>query len=233
MQYFIRRANMPSDAKPIERLISFFSEQPCWMIAPLAAELRYSIPSVRRFLIETGYFSSFTHNGGWYTLRSTPRFGRDGLWFYRDIGFSHAGSLTNTLIEMVTRSPAGMTAERLGEKLRCRCHSILVHLCRHGRLQRQKQGRSHVYLAADPHISAIQRQEMPSALTAQIPAEIAVLVLVEFIRNPNSSFEQLAGTIAHNKGVTVDTTQIARLFAQHDLKKTIRTAAPKPYEPLP
>lgn len=224
---------MPSDAKPIERLISFFSEQPCWMIAPLAAKLRYSIPSVRRFLMETGYFSSFTHNGGWYTLLSTPRFGRDGLWFYRDIGFSHAGSLTNTLIEMVTRSPAGMTAERLGEKLRCRCHSILVHLCRNGRLQRQKQGRSHIYLAADSHISATQRQTMPSALAAQIPAEIAVLVLVEFIRNPNSSFEQLAGTIACNRGVTVDTAQIARLFAQHKLKKTIRTAAPTPYERLP
>lgn len=224
---------MPSDAKPIERLTSFFSEQPCWMIAPLSAELRYSIPSVRRFLVETGYFSSFTHNGCWYTLRSIPRFGRDGLWFYRDIGFSHDGSLTNTLIEMVTRSPAGMTAERLGEKLHCRCHSILVHLCRNGKLQRQKQGRSHIYLAADPHISAIQRQAMPSALTVQIPAEIAVLILVEFIRNPNSSFDQLAGTIAHNKGVIVDTAQIARLFAQHKLKKTILTAAPTPYEPLP
>ena len=224
---------MQPDAKPIERLISFFSEQPCWMIAPLAAELHYSIPSVRRFLIETGYFSSFTHNGGWYTLRSTPRFGRDGLWFYRDIGFSHAGSLTNTLIEMVTSSPAGMTAERLGEKLRCRCHSILVHLYRHGKLQRQKQGRSHVYLAVDPNISAIQFQDVSSALTAHIPAEIAVLVLVEFIRNPNSSFEQLAGMIAHNKGITVDTAQIERLFEQHNLKKTIRTAVPTPYERLP
>jgi hypothetical protein len=224
---------MPSDAKPIELLISFFSEQPCWMIAPLAAELRYSIPSVRRFLVETGYVSSFTHNGSWYTLRSIPRFGRDGLWFYRDIGFSHVGSLTNTLIEMVTRSPAGMTAERLGDKLRCRCHSILVHLCRNGKLQRQKQGRSHIYLAADPHLAAIQQQGMPSALTVQIPAEIAVLILVEFIRNPNSSFDQLVGTIARNKGVAVDTAQVARLFAQHELKKTIRTAAPTPYEPLP
>ena len=225
--------NMPSEFKPVKRLLSFFSEQPCWMIAPLAAKLRYSIPSVRRFLAEIGYLSSFTHNGSWYTLRSTPRFNRDGLWFHRDIGFSHAGTLTKTLIELVTRSPSGMTAERLGMMLHCRCHSILIHLCRLGRLQRQKQGRSHVYLAADPHVCSSQRQAMPQVTAAQIPAEIAVLVLVEFIRNPDSSFEQLAGVIARNKCVTVDPEQIAKLFAQHELKKTIRTVARTPYERSP
>jgi hypothetical protein len=36
------------------------------MIQPLAAEMHYSIPSVRRFLAEAGYYSSFTHNGGCY-----------------------------------------------------------------------------------------------------------------------------------------------------------------------
>jgi hypothetical protein len=221
---------MPSGAKSIQRLFSLFTEQPCWMIEPLAVELQYSIPSVRRFLNEAGYYSSFTHNGGWYTLRSIPRFGRDGLWFFRDIGFSRAGSLTNTLIDLTIRSPAGMTAEQLGEKLRCRCHSVLVQLCRHGRLQRQKLRRSYVYLAVDPHTAAIQRQSMAmQGLPAvQLPAEIAVLVLVEFIRNPESSFEQIARAIARSKGVTVDVAQIARLFEQHGLKKTTPTAAPTP-----
>ena len=78
--------------KPNQHLLSLFHEQSCWMIEPLAAEMKYSIPSVRRFLAEVGYFSSFTHNGGWYTLRSIPRFGQDGLWFHADIGFSRAGS---------------------------------------------------------------------------------------------------------------------------------------------
>ena len=35
---------------------------------------------------------SFTHNGGWYTLRSIPRFGRDGLWFESDIGLGTGGN---------------------------------------------------------------------------------------------------------------------------------------------
>jgi hypothetical protein len=198
------------------------------MIEPLAAQLRYSIPSVRRFLAEVGYCSSFTHNGGWYTLRSIPRFSQDGLWFYSDIGFSRAGSLTNTLVDLTARSVAGMTAEQLGAKLRRRCHSVLVHLFRQGRLQRQKIGHSHVYLAVDPDIASIQRQTVESLSAVHLPAEIAVLILVEFIRNPDLSFEQLAKAISRKTSVTVKAVQIENLFDQHGLKKTIRTAAPKP-----
>jgi len=217
---------MSLDTKVGERLSTLFLEQPCWMMEPLAAELRYSIPSVRRFLTEVGYYSSFTHNGGWYTLRSIPRFDHNGLWFYSDIGFSRAGSLTNTLVDLTIRSAAGMTAEELGAKLRCRCHSVLVQLWRQGRLQREKVGRSHVYLAIDPHIAAVQRQTVLSVV--QYPAEIAVLILVEFIRNPDSSFEQLAKAISRKKSITVKAVQIERLFDWHGLKKTTRTAAPKP-----
>ena len=67
-----------------------------------------------------------------------------------DIGFSWVGSLTSTLVDLITRSSAGMTAEQLGEKLGCRCHSVLVRLYRQGKLQRQKLGYSYVYLAVDP-----------------------------------------------------------------------------------
>lgn len=219
---------MPPDLKPGERLSNLFLEQPCWKIEPLAARLSYSIPSVRRFLAEVGYYSSFTHNGGWYTLGSIPRFDADGLWFYNDIGFSRAGSLTRTLMDLATRSAAGMSAQELGAKLRCRCHSVLVQLCRQGRLQRHKIGSSHVYLAIDPALATIQRQSVESLSVDQLPAEIAVLVLVEFIRKPDSSFEQLAQAISRDKGVAVKAVQIERLFNRHGLKKTIRTEPPKP-----
>ena len=208
-------------------LISLFAEQPCWMIEPLAAQLRYSIPSVRRFLVQTGYYSSFTHNGGWYTLRSIPRFANDGLWFYDDIGFSKIGSLTNTLIYLVQRSPSGMTAEQLGEKLRCRCHSVLVQLCRQGRLQRQKMGRSHLYLAIDPETADMQRQSLQISPAAYLPAEIAVLILAEFIRNPQSGFTELSKTIARRTHIRIDVAMIQMLFEQHGLKKMTQTVVPR------
>ena len=213
---------MPSSSLPSQRLVQLFAEQPCWMIQPLAAELRYSVPSVRRFLAEVGYHSSFTHNGGWYTLGSIPRFGREGLWFHEDIGFSRAGSLTNTLVELTTRSPAGLTAEQLGQKLHCRCHSVLVQLCRQGRVQRQKLGRSHVYLAVEPRTAALQRRalEVRSLPPAPLPAEIAVLVLAEFIRHPEADFQELARALSARQGIGVEAAQIERLFERLDLKKT-------------
>ncbi len=217
---------MTTTIPPSQRLASLFAQTPCWMIQPLAAEMHYSIPSVRRFLVEAGYYSSFTHNGGWYTLCSIPRFERNGLWFYRDIGFSRSGTLTKTLIAMISGSSAGMSAEMLGETLRCRCHGVLVNLWRKGKIERQKIGRCQVYFAADPHKAAIQRQ----ALTVQdlpevrFSAEIAVLVLAEFIRSPDSSFEKLAEKISRSKNVTVNAKQIEQLFDQHGLKKTAQTA---------
>jgi len=93
-----------------------FDIHKCWLIVNLAAELNYAVISVRRFLAEFGYYSSYTHNGKYYTLRSIPQFHHDGIWLYQDIGFSRRRSLTETLIHLASRSPAGLTAEELIEK---------------------------------------------------------------------------------------------------------------------
>lgn len=216
---------------PQEKLVTLFSQQPCWMIEPLATAMGYSVPSTRRFLVETGYYSSFTHNGKWYTLQTMPHFDKDGIWFSDVIGFSRAGSLTSTLINLITRSRAGMTAEQLGDKLRNRCHSVLVQLYRQHKIQRQKQGRSYIYLAVDSPTHAMQLQALEgkkSVSSPKLPAEIAVLLLAEFIRHPDFSFEQLAKATARQRRIILDADQVKDLFAQHGLKKTILIAVPRP-----
>ena len=52
--------------------------------------------SVFRRLKPLGYLSSFTDAGGYYTLQDIPKFDMLGLWFYRDVGFSRAGTLKST-----------------------------------------------------------------------------------------------------------------------------------------
>jgi len=228
LQYIIMEAIMATLVKPVDKLLAYFAERPCWMIAPLAEELRYSIPSVRRFLVEVGYFSSFSHNGAWYTLRQTPQFDQDGLWFHQGIGFSRVGSLTRTVVELVNHSPAGLTAERIGEKLHCRCHSILVQLTRSKKIGRQKVGPAHLYLGADTHTADLQRHALQDQRQPLLPAQIVVLVLVEFIRTPAASFEQLASIITKSSGVLIKAAQIEAIFLQHGLKKTPRIAGPSP-----
>ena len=203
-------------------LHTLFEQQPCWMIDQLAENLGYSIPSVRRLLAAAGYYSSFTHNGKWYTLASIPAFDGDGLWYCRDIGFSRAGSLTETVIHLVRRSPAGLTAEQLGLKLQCRCHAVLARLCREGRIQREKTGRSHVYFAAETTIARRQRRSLTERETrlGPLPAEISVLVLAEFIRRPDASFQDLAETVGRSAHIRISPLQIDRLFEDYGVKKT-------------
>ncbi len=214
---------------PQEKLVSLFFQQSCWMIKPLATAIGYSVPSTRRFLVEAGYYSSFTHNGKWYTLRTIPHFDRNGIWFFDLIGFSRAGSLTNTLIRLVTQSQGGMTAEQLGEKLRCRCHSVLVQLYRQKKLHRQKQGRSYLYLAVDPSTQAMQLQAREGEIVSvPLPAEVAVLILAEFIRQPDLNFEQLAKAIVSQSHIRLNAVQVEKLFDLHGLKKTMLTVDPRP-----
>jgi len=203
-------------------LCALFERQACWMIDPLARELDCSVPSVRRVLADVAYYSSFTHNGKWYTLGSVAEFDCDGLWFSNEIGFSRDGTLTGTLTHLAGGSPSGLTAGELGLKLRCRCHGVLVQLCRSGRLQRQKVGRSHVYLSVAPGVAARQRKILDQRAldSGSLPAEIAVLILAEFIRNPGACCEELAGALASRRRVRVSPSQINRLFEQHGVKKT-------------
>lgn len=210
---------MSTEMDTTQRLVSAFKRQKCWLIEPLAEQINYSIPSARRFLAKIGYYSSFTHNGRWYTLASIPHFKQDGLWFHQKIGFSREGSLTRTLVRLTEQSPMGLTAEQIGEKLQCRCHAVLVKLYREGRLQRQKYGRSYVYLAADTQTASTQRLAIPKAHTARLPAEMAVLVLAEFIRTPETEIHQLAKTISRRTGVLIKSEQVQMLFEQHGLKK--------------
>ncbi len=202
-----------------QRLISAFEQQKCWTIASLARQMNYSIPSVRRLLAKSGYYNSITHNGRWYTLASIPCFGHDGLWFHQGIGFSCAGSLTQTLVRLIERSPTGMTAEQVGEKLKCRCHTILVKLYRKERLQRQKYGRSYVYLAGDAQTASEQCRAMQTQYVDQLPAEIAVLVLAEFIRIPDPGFRQLVKAVSQRTGIIIKVEQVHTLFKQYGLKK--------------
>jgi hypothetical protein len=213
---------MTQPTNPIQKLTALFQQQPCWRIEPLGQQLQCSIISVRRLLAKIGYYSSFTHNGGWYTLASIARFSRDGLWFFQDIGFSRAGSLTQTLVVLISASPAGLSAEQLGQVLHCRCHSVLVHLWRKGLIQRYRPGRSHIYLSADAAVAAAQQRAGQPVAAVPLPAQIAVLVLAEFIRHPQAQAQQLATAVSVKTGLHIQAGQIQGLFDQHGIKKMLR-----------
>jgi len=144
--------------------------------------------SLYRDLSRLGYLSSFTHKGGYYTLASIPAFDEWGLWFYRDIGFSRAGTLKRTVAVLVEAAPDGYTHAELRGLLRVRLHNTLLGLVREGRIGRERYEGVHLYVCAAVERAAEQsrhRQEADRALAdvLRMPTtEETVEILAEALR---------------------------------------------------
>jgi len=215
---------MSTHSDTVDRLVQLFLRQKCWMIDELSQALGYSIISIRRFLKRVGYFRSYTHNGKWYTLHSAPVFNKEGIWRYGDIGFSKKGTLTRTIIYLVNRSPAGLPARELADILHHPCHAVLTNMYKAKQINRVKFTHEYVYLTMDETINRLQYNRLKSRVVEQtarpLSTQAAVSVLVEFIKHPQLSFEQMAEYLQKSHHITALPTDISRFFLEHSLKKT-------------
>ena len=218
---------MVVQTRSADRLAKLFARRKCWLLAELANALDCALITVRRLLKEVGYFRSYTHNGKWYTLATTPRFDRDGIWRHKKIGFSKHGSLTATIQYLIGRSPAGLSARELAEKLQHPCHAVLTILHKAAEIDRIKIGGEFRYLSTKARTNRRQRAqvvveqkpERPAPLTAQA----AVFVLVEYINNPELSFEQIACNVKKHRQIVVAQESIRCFFKEQGVKKTPET----------
>jgi hypothetical protein len=215
---------VPTQLSSTERLAKLFQRRPCWVLADLAHRLGCALISVRRGLKQLGYFRSYTHNGKWYTRRNSPRFNRDGLWHHKNIGFSKYGSLIATLVHLVARSPSGLSARDLGQKLEHPCHALLTNLYKTHVLDRVQVGGQFRYLATEQPTNRRQREQAallpPPSPATSLSTQAAVWVLVEHIKNSALSFEQLAARLQEQRQLTISPEAIRLFFQEHGLKKT-------------
>lgn len=105
--------------------------------------------TVFRKLKSLDYVSSYSHRGGYYTLRALARFGPDGLWAHEGVWFSRHGTLLTTAETVVTQAPAGYVAEELARVLHVDVHEPLRALTTQGRLRRSDLGGVYLYTAGD------------------------------------------------------------------------------------
>lgn len=208
----------------VDRLVQLFLRQKCWKIDELSQALGYSIISIRRFLKRAGYFSSYTHNGKWYTLSSIPVFNKNGIWLYGDIGFSKQGTLTKTIIYHVNKSSTGLSARELAELLHHPCHAVLTIMYKAKQIDRVKLTSEYTYLSRNESVNRLQHNHLKGRVVEEtahpLSTQAAVFVLVEFIKNPRLSFEQMARSLRDSQRITVMPSDITRFFQEHGLKKT-------------
>jgi transposase len=200
-----------------------FRAQKVVTINELADLLQCSVSTARRRLKQWKTHTSYNRNGRYYVLPDVVRFDTDGLWRYRGIGFSRYGNLTQTVIHLVHNSKAGLRAAELGRLLGLEPRSFLSAFRDHAALRREKHRGRFVYFAADSDLFREQRQRrMAMGREAELPSDAeAVAILVERIKQPRSSVEELVVRLKA-QSVRVSAQAVRNLFARHGLtgKKT-------------
>lgn len=213
---------MVKKKNPQRHLVKLFDLKKCYEIEELHKSINYSLISIRRFLKEIGYYSSFTHNSKWYTLKTTPAFDKHGIWFYQNIGFSKHGNLSQTILRFVDKSSKGLTAKNLYNMLSVPCHSVLNQMFKKKKVDRFHSAKGFYYLSMKEKKKRLQLKHLqtltPLKRIELLSPQISVYVLVEYIKNSKASFRELSVAVG-KKGVSASQEAIAQLFKEHDLKK--------------
>jgi hypothetical protein len=207
----------------LQKVLARFRTRQVMTVAELALQMRCSLRTVHRRLQEWQAIHSYNQNGRYYALPSVPVFDANGLWRYRDIGFSRYGNLTGTLTGLVCHSQAGLSGAELGELLGMEPHSFLWLFRNHPALSREKHQGRFVYFAAESAIGQRQREGrmiMDASTRRPLDSEV-IAILVETIKHPELSIEQLCRNLKR-QGVAVTEQAVVNLFAYHglELKKT-------------
>ena len=200
--------------------------------------------TVFRRLRQVGYLSSFTHGGRFYTLEEIPQFDELGLWFHRDIGFSQAGTLKETVVLQVEKTSEGRTHEELQHLLRVRAHNTLLELLRQGRIGRERLQDVYLYVSADSKRAAEQvaaRKKLRASLAEMLRVatdEEVVEVLVEALRAaPEIPTPDTVAVRLVARGVRLEPHHVEQVYEEHGLvpekKRCGRVRGPRDAEKTP
>lgn len=213
-------------------MLGFFGKITRWTSNRLSKPLETSRRSLFRDLASLGYLTSYTHAGRYYTLVDIPRFDEHGLWFYRGIGFTSAGTLKNTLVELVEAAEAGYTHQELKNLLHVRVHNTLLALVHDRRINREHIEKLYVYVSTVTQRAAEQvakrHERLASgekvAAVSEVPMIIVIEVLIEVIRAgkvliaPAEISQQLC-----SRGIPVSISEAEQVYDRYGLipfKKT-------------
>lgn len=123
--------------------------------------------TVCRKLQPLDYLTSYSHRGGYYTLREIARFNDEGLWSHQSVCFSRYGTLLATAQAFVNRSPKGCFAEELAQALRVEVHDALRQLVQRNTISRQLV--SGLYLYTSSEAATRQRQVLTRRSVQAVP----------------------------------------------------------------
>ena len=137
-------------------------------IEQLVDLLKSSVMTARRRLKKWEALTSFNQNGRYYTLPRIPQFDHNGIWKYQTILFSKYGNLKQTIIELVRRSEAGLSAREVAQIVEIPSNSsIFSQLQRVSGIRREKHQGHFVYFSDEQETYQKQKSALYRPEAAQ------------------------------------------------------------------
>ena len=202
-------------------VINVFKNRKILTMTELKAMLHCSIATVNRRLKEWVALSSYNKNARYYTLASIPEFSKKGLWKYKGVFFSKHGTLKKTVIHLVKVSKRGLSNQELQSILGTNTTSYLAQRKHLKGLKAEKHNGQVVYFSSEEEVYRRQKQNRfpPEPAALKLPPDaITIIVLVELVKHPSSTPEQLSEMLRRN-GYKIDAHMIENIFEYHGLKK--------------
>ncbi len=140
---------MENKIERLELLNKFIQTKKAVTIDELSPHVPHCIKTIRRDIKELNGITSYTHRGKYITLQNIPAFDRNGIWFYRDIGFTKYRNSLDLIVNLINNSEKSYTKAELEDIMKIQISKQIQILLKQNRLQRVKLGAKYCYLSEE------------------------------------------------------------------------------------
>ncbi len=206
----------------LQTIENHFVEKNVLTLQYLSQYFNVSVRTIQRIISPLDTIKSYDHNGRYFSLKKLAHFDSVGIWKYKDIHFSKYGTLKNTLVAIINNSSEGMDASQIKEALDVDTRSFLFQYKDVSGIRREKVGKHYVYFSADQQRFSQQlsnrKQALESSIGAPLEGTAAICVLVETIKYPDFSLEQLSHHLG-KQGIKIKPEVIHDFFIFYGIEK--------------
>lgn len=176
----------------LKSVVQFLEDLKVFTLDHLVSYLSCSLPTARLKLKQWRTYTSYNRNSRYYALPAVARFDENGLWHYEQVSFSKYGNLRNTVVNLITASPSGLTGNELGNLVRLHPRSFLHHFRDVAGIRREKSEGVYVYFSAEAERYKEQLQNRSRGSADKLLSDAdAVVILTALIKHCGITVEDI------------------------------------------
>jgi len=165
--------------------------------------------TLRRDIRRMKGITSFTHQGRFVTLEDIPKFDENGIWFYRNVGFTKYKNSLELIVHLINNSEKGLNREQIQGILRIQIFQQIQTLLKRDELHRCKIGNKYIYLPEELAMNQETRLRLLGANNVEEYYDAMV---------SSSDLVALLKAVLIEKKIKIDVKNLKRFAQKYSLK---------------